>query len=156
MRVRFVRTPPSSHGADLIVLPGSKSTAADLAWLRERGLGRRDRGRRGGRAARARHLRRLPDARRRAARPDGVESAAAADGRARPACRWRRPVARDKTTVRVRGRVAAGAGPFAGAAGTEVDAYEIHAGRTERRRRARPFTVAGRGGAGGHASATAR
>jgi adenosylcobyric acid synthase len=35
-----------------------------------------------------------------------------------------------KTTVRVRARVAAGAGPFAGAAGGEVRAYEIHAGRT--------------------------
>jgi adenosylcobyric acid synthase len=29
----------SLRDADLIVLPGSKSTLGDLAWMRERGLG---------------------------------------------------------------------------------------------------------------------
>jgi len=36
--VRFVEDPAGLAGADLIVLPGSKHVAADLAWLRERGL----------------------------------------------------------------------------------------------------------------------
>ena len=36
--VRFVRTPVELVGADLIVLPGSKHTAADLGWLRATGL----------------------------------------------------------------------------------------------------------------------
>jgi adenosylcobyric acid synthase len=40
VRVCWVRTPAEGAGADVIVLPGSKSTAADLAWLRERGLDR--------------------------------------------------------------------------------------------------------------------
>ena len=40
VRVRWVRSPAEGAGADLIILPGSKSTAADLAWLRERGLDR--------------------------------------------------------------------------------------------------------------------
>jgi adenosylcobyric acid synthase len=36
--VRFVDHPTDLTGADLIILPGSKHVAADLAWLRERGL----------------------------------------------------------------------------------------------------------------------
>jgi adenosylcobyric acid synthase len=36
--VRFVDTPTDLHGADLLILPGSKTTVADLHWLHERGL----------------------------------------------------------------------------------------------------------------------
>ncbi|MGW5049961.1 cobyric acid synthase [Actinokineospora sp. NPDC004072] len=36
--VRFVTTPMGVADADLVVVPGSKSTVADLAWLRSRGL----------------------------------------------------------------------------------------------------------------------
>jgi adenosylcobyric acid synthase len=36
--LRFVETPDALAGADLVILPGSKSTAADLAWLRRSGL----------------------------------------------------------------------------------------------------------------------
>jgi adenosylcobyric acid synthase len=36
--VRWVRTPAELAGADAIVIPGSKSTAADLTWLRASGL----------------------------------------------------------------------------------------------------------------------
>ena len=38
LRVSWARTPAALHGADTIVLPGSKATAADLAWLRAQGL----------------------------------------------------------------------------------------------------------------------
>jgi adenosylcobyric acid synthase len=37
--VRFVDRPEDLLGADLVVVPGTKGTAADLRWLRERGLG---------------------------------------------------------------------------------------------------------------------
>ncbi len=40
VRVIWARTPADCAGADWIVLPGSKSTAADLAWLRAQGLDR--------------------------------------------------------------------------------------------------------------------
>ena len=33
--LRLIRTPAALAGADLLLLPGSKQTAADLAWLRE-------------------------------------------------------------------------------------------------------------------------
>ena len=36
--VRFAATPAGLADADLVVLPGSRATVADLAWLRDRGL----------------------------------------------------------------------------------------------------------------------
>src|SRR5579859_1851099 len=36
--VRFVASPAEIADADLVILPGSRATVADLAWLRERGL----------------------------------------------------------------------------------------------------------------------
>jgi len=36
--VRFAQTPAGLAGADLVVLPGTRATVADLRWLRERGL----------------------------------------------------------------------------------------------------------------------
>ncbi len=36
--VRFVEHPADLNGADLLILPGTKTTVADLRWLHERGL----------------------------------------------------------------------------------------------------------------------
>ncbi|NYI98419.1 cobyric acid synthase [Streptomonospora nanhaiensis] len=38
VEVRFVTAPHELDDADLVVLPGSRATVADLAWVRERGL----------------------------------------------------------------------------------------------------------------------
>ncbi|MBC5783220.1 cobyric acid synthase [Ramlibacter sp. USB13] len=38
LRLRWARTPAALDGADWVVLPGSKNTIADLAWLRAQGL----------------------------------------------------------------------------------------------------------------------
>lgn len=38
LRVTWARTPSQAHGADTIILPGSKATVSDLAWLRAQGL----------------------------------------------------------------------------------------------------------------------
>ena len=38
VRLAWARTPADLEGADWIVLPGSKATASDLAWLRAQGL----------------------------------------------------------------------------------------------------------------------
>ena len=61
--VRFADRPAELADADLVVLPGTRATVADLAWLRERGLAAVIADAGPGRAAGARHLRRLPDAR---------------------------------------------------------------------------------------------
>ena len=63
--VRFTDSPAELADADLVVLPGSRATVADLAWLRERGLAEAIAGRARRRAAGAGHLRRVPDAGRR-------------------------------------------------------------------------------------------
>ncbi len=36
--VRYVTSPGELHDADLVVLPGSRATVADLTWLRDRGI----------------------------------------------------------------------------------------------------------------------
>jgi len=38
VRVHYVRSPDELHNADLIILPGSKNTLGDLAWLQQSGL----------------------------------------------------------------------------------------------------------------------
>jgi len=38
LRLRWARTPAELDGADWVVLPGSKHTSGDLAWLRAQGL----------------------------------------------------------------------------------------------------------------------
>ena len=63
VRSQLAHEPVDLDGADLVILPGSKSTMADLGWLRARGLARAI----AAAAAAGSHdpgcLRRLPDAR---------------------------------------------------------------------------------------------
>ena len=126
--VRFASRPETLADADVVVLPGSKTTVADLAWLRDRRLD-------GAIASAARDGRivigicggyqmlgeRLDD-------PDHVESDVAS-ARGLGLLPVVTTFARTKTTRRVRGRVLPG-GPLDAAAGADVDAYEIHCGET--------------------------
>jgi adenosylcobyric acid synthase len=127
--VEYVDRPERLAGADLIVVPGTKATAADLAWLRERGLAEAIV------AARAAGTpvvgvcggyqmlgRAIHD-------PAGVESEpSSVPGLA--LLGHETTFVAEKRTVRVRGRVAAARGPLAAAAGADVVGYEIHAGRS--------------------------
>jgi adenosylcobyric acid synthase len=141
VRVRFVHAADALGEADLVVLPGSKSTIADLGWLRATGLA----------GALQAAVRRgtpligicggyqmlgevLHD-------PAGVESGpgSVAGLGLLPATTTFAPV---KRTVRVRARVCGGAGLLAGAAGHEIDAYEIHVGTTSVAGAPRPFVMA--------------
>jgi adenosylcobyric acid synthase len=38
VRLKWVRSPAELMGADWVILPGSKHTSGDLAWLRAQGL----------------------------------------------------------------------------------------------------------------------
>ena len=89
--------------AALVILPGTKCTVDDLAWLRRRGLGRR--------AGRARATPAAPSSASAAAIrcsasassiPHGVESRAREVAGLAPACRWSTRFARDKVTEEVR------------------------------------------------------
>ena len=144
VRVRFVRSADELDGADLIVLPGSKSTVSDLRWVFASGLayairraaadGRPILGVCGG-------YQMLGDAVR---DPDRVES----DAEVTEALGLLASVttfAPGKTTVRVRAQVGRESPLFAAAAGSELTAYEIHSGRT-RSSSPTPFTVVERQG----------
>jgi len=144
--VRFVRTPVELGAADAIMLPGSKSTIADLQWLRDSGLasalcaaaeqGRTVIGICGGYQMLGRAIR----------DPERVES----EVDTTPALGLLPAVttfSATKSTARVRAQVTPAAGPFAAAAGSDVAAYEIHAGRTEVDAVPRPFAVVTRQGA---------
>jgi adenosylcobyric acid synthase len=140
VRLCFARAPEELDRADLIVLPGSKNTAEDLGWLRRTGLaeaitaaagaGRPVIGICGGYQMLGVEVR----------DPDHVESAAAVT----PGLGLLRAVTslrREKTTVRIRGRVTEMSGLFAAAAGAAIEAYEIHVGRTDVAELRRPFAV---------------
>ena len=127
--VRYVDRPEELRGADLVVLPGSKSTASDLRWVHESGLGeevvaRAGRGEPvlgvcGGCQLLGQALR----------DPEGVESAEpelAGLGLLPIVTRFRR----EKTTARVRARAAAAL--LAPDGGGDVGGYEIHMGEVER------------------------
>jgi adenosylcobyric acid synthase len=146
VRVRFVRTVAELAGADLVILPGTKTTVADVMWLHSSGLGTavRELARAGrpvlGVCGGFQMLgERVDD-------PDGVEGlAAGAEGLGLL------PVtttfAGAKRIARVRGRVTASRGVLAAAAGRDVAGYEIHVGRT--RSTADPaFTITTRGADG--------
>jgi len=145
VRVRFARRPADLAGADAIILPGSKSTVADLQWLRANGVAETVRAV----AQRGRTVigicggyqmlgLALED-------PDHVESAAGTT-----AGLGLLPVtttfSRTKATVRVKARVADVGGPFGGASGDALSAYEIHAGVTRVGIVERPFVVVERQG----------
>ena len=130
VEVEYADRPERLIGADLVVLPGSKSTVADLGWLRERGLADAIA------AAPARGTpvigvcggyqmlgRRLSD-------PGRVESEVA-EAEGLGLLPHETVFAHEKRVARVRARLTAHTGPLAGAAGREIDAYEIHAGRSD-------------------------
>jgi adenosylcobyric acid synthase len=143
--VRFVASPDDLGRPDLLILPGSKTTAADLAWLRERGLAER--------------VVALAQA--------GVPTLGICGGYQMLGAAIHDPLgaesdtpevaglgllpvvttfAEQKRTVRARGSILADAGLFAGARGLAFAGYEIHMGDTALAQGATPLAaVATRG-----------
>jgi adenosylcobyric acid synthase len=144
--VRWVEDPRDVAGADLVVLPGSKCTADDLAWLRESGLAAEV----ARRASQGRPVlgicggcqmlgESIHD-------PLGIESSATVvEGLGLLPVRTR--FESEKVTARARARVASSS--FLGEAGPALlDGYEIHMGAVELLPGARPaFEVLERNGA---------
>jgi adenosylcobyric acid synthase len=138
--LRFVREGEALPGADLIILPGSKNTRADLAWLRRQGwpehirrhlrYGGKVLGICGGFQMLGQHV---DD-------PDGVEAAA---GRSEGLglLDLSTTLTRRKHLARVSGHCVFAPDAF----GARVDGYEIHMGVSEGKALARPaFEIDGR------------
>ncbi len=128
--LRYVARPASLGDPDLIIIPGTKSTIADLAYLRDSGLapaiqefaaaGGAVMGICGGLQMLGTLLR----------DPEGIES----EIQEVPGLRLLPLVttfSNPKTTIRVEGRACALSGPLAAAHGCWVRGYEIHNGRSE-------------------------
>lgn len=127
--VRFVDQPADLHGANLLILPGTKTTVADLRWLHVRGLadecvvlaqaGTPVLGICGGYQMLGRAI----------YDPEGRESnvpEVAGLGLLPVVTHF----SAEKQTIRAGGQVVANAGLFAGASDLPCNGYEIHMGRT--------------------------
>jgi adenosylcobyric acid synthase len=127
VRLRLVGRPAEIGRPDLVIVPGSKTTVADLERLRAGGLATAVLDARARGAAVLGICGGYQMLGRRIEDPDGVESGGAADGLALLPASTR--FATPKVTVQRRARVRPGPGLLARAAGVEVRGYEIHAGR---------------------------
>lgn len=126
VRLLWARSPADVAGADWIILPGSKHTSGDLAWLRAQGLDRAvaDHARRGGAVLGVcGGLQMLGEA---LVDPDGIDG----NGPGLGLLPLVTVFARDKTVRRTRAAFGALAGPWAALSGVTVSGYEIHHGQT--------------------------
>ena len=145
VHVRYVGRATEYGNPDLVIIPGSKTTVADLDWLRARGLdqsilasrrqGRLVIGICGGYQMLGEAL----------LDPDGVESP-----RAETTGLGLLPTSTTflsrKSTHQVRGRVGNANGILSGCQGAEITAYEIHMGSTSMAGLSHPFVLTSRSG----------
>ena len=130
VRVRFVESLGELGRPAAVILPGSKTTLADLGWLRERGLAGRivEMARAGtpvvGICGGYQMMgRRIID-------PEGVETGIR-EAEGLGLLPVETVFEAGKRTEQARARVAAGAGWLAALRGSEVSGYEIHMGRSQ-------------------------
>lgn len=130
VQVRYVSRPEELGKPDAIILPGSKMTLADLAWLHETGLTERIIslaqmgvtivGICGGYQMLGESL----------VDPDGVEAEAGAETSGLRLLPIQTTFAGDKRTVQVQATIQADVSPFALLRGSSIQGYEIHMGRS--------------------------
>jgi adenosylcobyric acid synthase len=137
VEVRYVDRPDRLGRPDLLILPGSRNTMADLAWLRRRGLDQAVLAQ----AAAGRPLMGLCGGYQMLGRvvedPAGVESGGRSAGLGLlPVATRLRPA---KRQTRVEGVVLAPGGPLAALSGAPLAGYEIHLGATTLEAGAQPL-----------------
>jgi adenosylcobyric acid synthase len=126
VRLVWARTPADCANADWIVLPGSKSTAADLAWLRQQGLDRAvasHAAKGGGVLGVCGGLQMLGEA---LIDTHGIDGNAPGLGLLPLVTQFEA----DKTVRHVRASFGELAGPWSALSGVTASGYEIHHGRT--------------------------
>ena len=145
VRVRYVGRADEFGVPDLVIIPGSKTTVADLDWLRVQGLVERILIARGGGtpvigicAGYQMLGERLLD-------PDRVESSRE-EARGLGLLQTSTTFLREKSTHQVKGRVTNGRGLLSGCRGEQITAYEIHMGVSHGEGLHRPFLMETRSG----------
>ena len=145
VRVRYVGCAEEFGSPDLVIIPGSKTTMADLDWLGTQGLAERILVARGGGtpiigicAGYQMLGERLLD-------PDLVESSRE-EAQGLGLLQTSTTFLREKSTHQVKGRVADDRGLLRGCRDAEVAAYEIHMGVTSGEGLNRPFVIETRSG----------
>jgi adenosylcobyric acid synthase len=126
VRLVWARNPADCVGADWLVLPGSKHTSADLAWLRAQGLDRTvaDHAARGGAVLGVcGGLQMLGEA---LLDPDGIDGNGPGLGLLPLVSQF----GRVKTVRHTQARLAAATGHWSALSGLTVSGYEIHHGQT--------------------------
>lgn len=130
VNLRYVSTAEELGNPDLLILPGTRATIADLEFLRSRGLEDAIRDR----TARGAHILGICGGYQMLGEwlhdPDGVEAPAGSEVAGLGLLPIVTTFGGDKQTTRAAGRVLAGAGPWTSAAGTPVEGYEIHMGQS--------------------------
>ena len=138
--LRYVDSPAQLGRPDLVIIPGTKTTIPDLAWMNERGLSAAVKDLHANGAAVVGICGGYQMLGSKVSDPGHIESSIPEiDGLG----------LLDLTTVfegtkethRIRGRVVVGAGLLAGASGMPVNGYEIHMGRTVGEGFAPPFRI---------------
>ena len=141
VRLRYVEGRDSLGEPDLIILPGTKTTMSDLAWLRERGFAAEIRRQAGAGTPVIGICGGYQMMGRRILDPHGVESPdQEAEGlQLLPVDTVFAPV---KETHRIKGSVSIGAGLLSKAEGATLEGYEIHMGSSVHRGDvAAPFSI---------------
>ena len=132
--LRYVMKPSELGDPDMIIIPGTKSTIADLVWLRESGLeakimqavSRKENspivfGICGGFQMLGGHI----------SDPEGTEAARLTELDGMGLLPIRTVFEKEKVQEQVRGSLPKIEGPLAGLSGMEYEGYEIHMGREE-------------------------
>ncbi|MBQ7680012.1 MAG: cobyric acid synthase [Butyrivibrio sp.] len=141
--VRYVTAPEELLSPDMIILPGTKNTIGDLAWLRQTGL--------------AAHIRQEADAGRPVmgicggyqmlgrciSDPEHAECGGTAEGLCLLPVETR--LGQDKKRTLFHGRIEGASGVLQALCGREVSGYEIHMGVTTVDEGTMPFTSGGTG-----------
>jgi adenosylcobyric acid synthase len=130
VQLRYVSTAEELGEPDLLILPGTRATIADLEFLRSRGLDGAIRDR----AARGTHILGVCGGYQMLGEwlfdPDGVEAPAGTEVAGLGLLPIITTFDGDKQTTRAAGRVLAGAGSWATAVGVPIEGYEIHMGQS--------------------------
>lgn len=130
VRLRYVSSVDELGEPDLVILPGTRATIADLEFLRSRGLDQAIRARVEGGA----HVLGICGGYQMLGEwlhdPEGVEAPAGTEVAGLGLLPVLTSFAGDKQTVRVSGSLVGSVGLWASAAGAAVEGYEIHMGQS--------------------------